>query len=309
MILIAGGFDPNGNALNTTELFDPASDTFATGPTMVSPHAQHTATLLQDGTVLIAGGCGSSGAYNQTYVAEIYNPASNTMTQVGNTTKPRQDYAASLLNSGEVLLAGGYLSTESTADIYEPSTQSFSVGAGYGFFGFGQSLVHLANDQVLLFGSPYLNQAQLNGELYTPASGMFSFTSGTTPNPGIHMAMLLLPDQTAVIFEGGTSGLNPAIPVGRTVNYNPSTQSFSALPSGAERRTYPTATFVPGVSQVVVAGGVPVNSGTSNGTAVELFDATQKTWSAGGQMSTARTGMTSTYFTNTSTTATASQTK
>jgi hypothetical protein len=55
-ILIAGGFGSDGNALSTTEIFDPSAATFAPGPNMVSPHAQHTATLLHDGTVLLAGG-------------------------------------------------------------------------------------------------------------------------------------------------------------------------------------------------------------------------------------------------------------
>jgi hypothetical protein len=299
-ILIAGGFGSDGNALNTTEIFDPSTDTFAPGPNMVFPHAQHTATLLQDGTVLIAAGSATTESpFNGTANAEIYDPAANTMTQVGSLTVYRVSDAAALLNSGEVLIAGGYVAAIQT-DIYDPISQKFSAGPPEGLPGSGQSSVHLANDQVLILGSLFVNLAQYSGDLYTPASNTMSLTIGVGANTGTNPAMVLLPDQTAVIFAGKKQAFAPAIPIGLTLGYDSLTQDFTTLPSGSEQRILPTAALVPDISSVVVAGGVPTNTGSTQGTAVELFDAIQKTWSSGKAMSTARMGMTSTYFTNTS---------
>ena len=307
-ILIAGGFGSDGNALNTTEIFDPATDTFMPGPNMVFPHAEHTATLLQDGTVLIAGGSNATSAINLTANAEIYDPGAHSMTQVGNMTEPRQNGAAALLNSGEVLVFGGN-NFPVPVDIYDPIRQQFSSGPTIQTLGQGegQVAIHLANDQVLAIGEQFVFAAQSPEGLYTPSANTFSPTSGSTPNIGVNPAGLLLPDQTAVLFAGRRSPSGPAIPTGLTVGYSPSTQDFTRYPSGSEQRVLPTATLVPELFAAVVAGGVPANSGSTQGTAVELFDATQKTWSSGGAMSTARTGMTSTYFTNTSGLTTTSQ--
>ena len=303
-ILIAGGFGSDGNALNTTELFDPASDTFGPGPDMVSAHALHTATLLQDGTVLVTSGTAGTANDDPVDEAEIYDPDSNNFTQVGNPDLARKGHVAVLTNEGSVVLMGWMLAPVNI-DIYDPITQKFSPGVNPEVADSGLVAVHLANDQILRMGGGLAVQGNI-ALLYTPAARTFSVASRSTGNVGINAAGSLLPDQTAVIFAGG-SYQGAEIPAGLTVQYSPASETFTTLPSSTEKRVQPTAAFVPGISAVVVAGGVPAGSGSTNGTAVELFDVTQKTWSAAGTMSTARTGMTSTYFTNTSGTTSTNQ--
>jgi hypothetical protein len=87
-VLITGGFatlDFNlqnafGTLLGTTETFDPASNTFVPGPTMLEPRAWHSSTTLTNGQVLIAGGLSQVPLVNVPTVSATayrFNPATN----------------------------------------------------------------------------------------------------------------------------------------------------------------------------------------------------------------------------------------
>jgi hypothetical protein len=122
-VLIAGG-STTGNfageeSLATAEIFDSSTGRFAATGTMRIAHADHTGTLLKDGTVLIAGGdpenvlnlvigtaIGSLPA--PLNLAELYNPASGMFTQSGALVTAREIHTATRLNDGTVLVTGGF---------------------------------------------------------------------------------------------------------------------------------------------------------------------------------------------------------
>ena len=87
----------------------------------------HTATLLNNGMVLVAGG------YNTQYhvalaSAELYNPATGTFTPTGSLNTARYCHTATLLNNGMVLIAGGGLhGTLASAELYNPATGTFTL--------------------------------------------------------------------------------------------------------------------------------------------------------------------------------------
>jgi len=89
-VLITGGFDPTDNSPPTAsaELFDPETGTFTPTGNMTTPRSGHSAVLLPDGHVLIAGGGGSGGSLG---TAEVYDPSSGTFAATGDMVTPQTD--------------------------------------------------------------------------------------------------------------------------------------------------------------------------------------------------------------------------
>ncbi len=97
----------------------------SSGSPMLEPRSGHTATLLQDGEVLIAGGMRRNQDFYRS--AELYDPAVGKFRATGAMTVARVGHAAVLLPSGKVLVVGGWVNHESTdsAELYDPATGRF----------------------------------------------------------------------------------------------------------------------------------------------------------------------------------------
>ena len=128
-VLVAGGWVIDGGILSSAELYDPATGMFSDTDNdyMMVARANHTATLLSNGKVLIAGGAVYyTGVWSS---AEIYDPATGVFSATGSMTTPRMNHTATLLNNGKVLIVGGYNDIDgvlSSAEIYDPETGTFS---------------------------------------------------------------------------------------------------------------------------------------------------------------------------------------
>ncbi len=102
----------------------------ATG-NLANPRYRHSATLLPNGKVLVAGGAGTS--------AELYDPATGSWTVTGSLATARFRHTATLLPNGKVLIGGGLdlnLNLLASAELYDPTlgiwtaTGGLSGGAG-----------------------------------------------------------------------------------------------------------------------------------------------------------------------------------
>ena len=115
----ANGVTSNPATLTVTPGF------LATGGMSVA-RSDATATLLNNGMVLIAGGMASGNYLSE---AELYNPASGTFTVTGSLNAARELHSATLLNNGMVLIAGGYNASGflGSAELYNPATGTFTV--------------------------------------------------------------------------------------------------------------------------------------------------------------------------------------
>ena len=132
----------------------------------------HTATLLPDGRVLIAGGVDSDG--NSVLGADLYDPSTGTFTATG--SMKFGQICASLLNTGKVLMS---LPANANAEVYDPSIGAFVAAAGYvGATGgsFVTTATPLADGRVLIAAGtptpgPIYDPDPISAQLYDPRPG------------------------------------------------------------------------------------------------------------------------------------------
>jgi Kelch motif len=230
-VLIVGGIERNGVMQPGAELFDPVTGQFTmTG----KPMAQHgwgvTATRLQDGKVLVAGGSTGCDSPCYTASAELYDPATGTFAPTGKMTAPRAEARAVLLKTGEVLLVGGTAITERnpvlTAELYHPSTGTFaSIGTTH--LSDATQIVLLNDGRALVIGSS-------GTDLYDPHTKHFT-TTGAMTVPRSKFGGALLPDGR-VLIAGGQAGGPFGTRVTSTQIYDPRTGRFFPGPELNEDR-------------------------------------------------------------------------
>jgi hypothetical protein len=254
-VLIAGGSNDcsfPGTYLATAELFDPSAGAFTATGNMTIPRFQQTATLLNNGKVLIAGGrTFTVGVAGETvaHSAELYDPATGTFTATGNMTAARAGHTATLLNNGTVLLAGGAANnvTLNSAELFNPSTGAFTATGSMITPRYEHAGTLLNNGMVLFAGD---QNAGAIAELYDPATGTFAGTGNMTIDRSYFSATLL--NDGMVLFAGGLSytlGI-----VSSAELYDPLTATFAATASMRDAREFPTGTLLNN-GQVLVAGG------------------------------------------------------
>jgi hypothetical protein len=230
----------------------------ATG-SMTTPRVFHTATLLTDGKVLIAGGVQSvtDPGYIDTVTAtaELYDPATGTFTPTGSMSVGRYWHAATLLADGRVLISGGAIQapqtqTTNTAEIYDPATGSFSLTGPMTYGHECQQSVLLSSGQVLVVGGSDANGTDTHPELFNPQTATFS-SAGSLPVQGNNtcagtVATLLTDGKVLLVSEDGTAQ-----------TYDPATQTFTptaGTTGGFYNDGLPTATLLAD-GTVLVAGG------------------------------------------------------
>ena len=101
-VLVAGGRDSDMVELASAELYDPATGTWSATGSLNTARYDHTATLLPNGMVLVAG-----GNPDELDSAELYDPATGTWSVTGSLNDGRADHVETLLPNGMVLVAGG----------------------------------------------------------------------------------------------------------------------------------------------------------------------------------------------------------
>jgi hypothetical protein len=119
-VLLAGGLG-TGDALESAEVFKPATQTFAAVGAMSDQRVFHAAATLKSGQVLVAGGVDDSAMVAAS--ADLFDPVAGTFSVAGNMTDARQGFTATLLAGGKVLIAGGQDNSGgvvATAELFTP---------------------------------------------------------------------------------------------------------------------------------------------------------------------------------------------
>jgi hypothetical protein len=190
----------------TAELFDPSTGTFtATGNTHYFRGAP-TATLLLDGTVIVAGGSEYDGGigFIDLNSAELYDPTAGTFTLVGNMAMARANHTATRLNDGTVLLTGGdnphLAEVFSSAEIYTPGSRTFSSVGSMAFQRTFHTATLRATGKVQVIGGT--NGATTVMELYDPSQKGFLQSTSLLEDRSMHTATLL-PGSGEILVCGG----------------------------------------------------------------------------------------------------------
>jgi len=281
------------------------AQTWTVTGSMGAQRAFFTATVLNNGQVLAAGG--RNRLQYGLPSAILYNPGTGTFAATGNLNTGRANFTATLLNNGQVLIVGGdeYVFMASgtqhiclaSAEIYNPSTRTFtSTGSMHtqhcAYLAPGFTATLLQNGKVLIAGGSNPNGFVPAAELYDPSTGTFSVT-GTLNTPRIYHSAALLPNGQVLIAGGG----NATSSLASAELYNPSTGTFAPTGSMNTTRELFTATLL-STGEVLAAAGENTNAIAPFLTSAELYNPATGKWSPTGSLNTGRYNHTATLLSN-----------
>ncbi len=249
----------------------------------------HTATILSDGRVLVAGGWDFAG--NKLSDCEIYDPSTGQWTATGSLATARVLHTATLLASGKVLVAGGSGNSPgilSSCEIYDPSTGQWTTTGSLTNPRSQHTATLLLNGKVLASGGA-------NGcELYDPAAGTWAMTGDLATGRWNHTATLL-PSGEVLVTGGLAFGSNPGT-LSSCEIYDPSTGQWTVTGSLTTGRWGHTATPL-AIGKVFVAGGAGGwNPSVPLLAECEIYDPSTRIWTVAGDLATPRVQHTSTLF-------------
>jgi Bacterial Ig-like domain (group 3)/YDG domain/Galactose oxidase, central domain len=245
-VLIAGGTGARG-ALTSAEIFDPSlpSPSFRLLPIQMSAaRSGHTATLLNNGKVLIAGGDDAGSA-------ETFDPVTETFSSQLLTMKaPRIGHTATLLPDDRVLLAGG---TTDSMEYFSSIDQTFTLDPQKMTAArTGHGAIALSDTRLLFLGGDTnhtIDEFNPSTDLVTREATMDSAQSSAT----------LLANGKILVLRPDVAGIYAPDAVDQTTAFTPFDE-LSVPGSAALKRTGQTATELSADKKILVAGGVNAQS-------------------------------------------------
>lgn len=257
---------------------------------LAAVRAQHSATRLADGRVLVAGG-NSNGGAGVAASAELYDPQTGRWSATGALGEARAAHQALLLADGRVLVVGGFnlrrynnTTTVEGAELYDPATGHWHPTAPLPVGFTPRALALLADGRVLAASGPDSTVGnRTTVALYDPVGDRWT-VAGNPDLPDIGAAVALRDGAALLLGEVGqaNAGMTPAL------RYDPATGQLSAVASLPGARAGYSASPLPD-GRVLVVGGVSLRQdGATTLDTTALFDPARGTWSVGPALAHAR---------------------
>jgi len=241
------------------DLYDPVANSWTSAAPLSAGRSYHTASLLQNGKLFVVGGFGGgTGYYSST---ELYDPVTGSWSPAASLADGRSWHTATQLPNGKVLVVGGVSNNSrpnatSSAELYDPATDTWSVAANLTTGRSGHTATLLANGKVLVVGGNGIPSA----ELYDPATDSWSAAASLVTARSGHTATLLANGKVLVV--GGSQYFYSSV-LSSAELYDPTTDSWSSANNLALDRTGHAATLLPNGS-VLVSGGRGQSLGLSS---------------------------------------------
>jgi N-acetylneuraminic acid mutarotase len=268
LVMLIGGFAVSPSLVG-------ASGTWGTTGGMLTARSYHTATLLPNGKVLVAGGYGNIGYYGNGSLnsTELLDPATGTWTPAAPMNTARDRHTATLLADGRVLVTGGenisypggnqQTQFLSSAEIYNPSTNNWSNAGTLQEASVNSSTALLTTGpnagKVLVVGglcnSSACNYTSSTVELFDPGTGTASYAASTTRPYRQLFALALNDGQVFVINAYSVASVAEV--------YNPASNTWTSTPPLAQS-TYSAAPVLLASGQVLLASGDLYNPVTNS---------------------------------------------
>ena len=262
----AGSFAVAAAAFHPSSQSTSRVGSISAGATMLEPRSGHSATLLPDGRVLIAGGMRRNQDFYKS--AELYDPATGKFQPTGEMNERRVGQIAVLLQSGRVLIAGGWVGHGGTdsAELYDPNTGKFTTISRMTVRRGRPSATLLKNGNVLIAGGEAdENESQTSAEIFHANTLTFQATGSMHHARVAHTATLL--DDGGVLIAGGYAGEVSA----SAELYDPKMGSFRETGALSTARCKHTAGMLPD-GRILIAGGSDNRGWNGNLNSAEIYD-------------------------------------
>lgn len=300
-VLVVGGRTPDGRSTASAELYDPESGSWRTVGALATARTGHSATVLQDGRVLVAGGRVAGGdpaveGESSTGSTELYDPASESWSPTGSLGDTRYGHTATPLADGTVLAAGGRKTVFNTvlaeardeptaaAELYAPSAGGWSSASPLAVERTDHTASLLQGGKVLVAGGldDDLNLRR-SAEVYDPGAGQWTAAASMGVGHSEHTATVLADGRLLVVgggYGGGARGRGVTVSLAEVYSPEANTWTYTG-PLRLARRQH-TATLLsgpgcaPNCGKVLVVGGAlndPANNVATPALAsTELYD-------------------------------------
>ncbi|MEU6994717.1 kelch repeat-containing protein [Streptomyces sp. NPDC046465] len=299
-VLATGGTSgsaPGAPALATTELYDPATHVWTLSGALAGPRAGHSAVLLPDGKVLVAGGTTVRSAQTAKALrtAELYDPAAGTWSAAGDMTEARTGHTAVALAGGAVLVCGGTAPVGTADDpalafceLYDPAAKKWTPTGSLRTPRSHHQATRLSDSKVLVTGGtalgapgggPFDPFSQRTAEVYDLTSGAWSPAADMPSGRALHRALPF--GQHGVLVIGGAADDKDETGYRSAVLYDATTDTWTPAAGLAEGRWAFAAAALPGGKVLVAGGTARTGTAAADPTLAELMASTE-IFTAGG---------------------------